>query len=401
MALVATSERTDPVVDTAAWLVDPDRDDVRDHRVSPLELFFDLVWVFAITQVTTLMSRHETWHQLGRGLLVLGALWWAWAGYSWLTNEIEPEANGVRLAIFAAMAAMLVVSLATPEAFAGDALLFAVAYLVVRVLHLVLYATTPDAGVRHAVFRLAPTALAGSLVLILAGVLDSGAARDVLWCVALAIDFLGPAIAGVAGWRVSPAHFAERHGLIILIALGESVVSIGAASGKPTDAGTIVAGVLGVAIAAALWWAYFDVVALVAERRLRALSGPERNRMARDSYSYLHVLLVAGIVLIALGIKRTLASTGTTLPTVAAVALYGGAALYLIGHVLFRLRNVHTLNKQRVVVAGLCLALIPLAVSVQALVALGVLAAVLCSLIAYEALRFADARRRIRQAERA
>ena len=166
-------------------------------------------------------------------------------------------------------------------------------------LHLVLYATTPDAGVRHAVFRLAPTALAGSVLLIVAGVVDSGSTRDALWCVALAIDFLGPAVTGVTGWRVSPGHFAERHGLIILIALGESVVSIGAASGKPTDAGTIVAGVLGVAIAAALWWAYFDVVALVAERRLRALSGTERNRMARDSYSYLHVLMVAGIVLMA------------------------------------------------------------------------------------------------------
>ena len=401
MRVVATRESTDRVVDSPTWLVDPDRDDATEHRVTPLELFFDLVWVFAITQITTLMSRHETWHGIGRGLLVLGALWWAWVGYSWLTNEIEPEAGGVRLAIFAAMAAMLVVSLATPGAFAGDGLLFALAYLVVRVLHLVLYSTTPDAGVRHAVFRLAPTALAGSLLLIVAGVVDSGSTRDALWCAALAIDFLGPAVTGVTGWRVSPGHFAERHGLIILIALGESVVSIGAASGKPTDAGTIVAGVLGVAIAAALWWAYFDVVALVAERRLRALSGTERNRMARDSYSYLHILMVAGIVLIALGIKRTLASTGTALPTVTAVALCGGAALYLTGHVLFRLRNVHTLNKQRVVVAGLCLALIPLAASVPALVALGALAALLCSLIAYEALRFADARRRIRQAERA
>lgn len=370
------------------------------ERVTPLELFFDLVFVFALTQVTTLMVRDPTGGGLGHGLLVLGALWWAWAAYAWLTNALDPEEGWVRLVIFAAMAAMLIASLATPGAFGEDALVFAGAYLVVRVLHLVLYAGgTQEAGVRRAVLRLAPTSLLGSGLLIVAGIVGNGSVRDGLWCAALAIDYLGPAIGGVRGWRVSTGHFAERHGLIVLIALGESLVSVGSASGRSLDAAAVVAGVLGVALAAALWWAYFDVVALVAERRLGALEGEERNRLARDSYSYLHFPMVAGIVLTALGIRETLAGLHHPLAMVPALALCGGPALYLLGHILFRLRNVRSVNRQRLATVALCLALIPFATRVAALLALTAVSVALCSLITYEALRFADARRRVRHAE--
>jgi low temperature requirement protein LtrA len=371
-----------------------------EQRVRPLELLFDLVFVFAVTQVTTLMARNPTWHGLGHGLLVLGALWWAWASYSWLTNSIDPEQGGVRLVIFAAMAAMLVASLATPLAFSGNGVIFGCAYLIVRALHVVLYVYgAQDHGVRRAVLRLAPSSMAGSVLLVLAGIASGGVLRIALWCLALAIDYLGVLFSGTGGWRVSAGHFAERYGLIVLIAIGESVVAIGAASGRPLDAGTITAAVLGMAIAGCLWWAYFDVVAIVAERRLRSLAGPERARLARDSYSYLHLLMVTGIVLVSVGIKQTLADVSAPLHTVRAVALCGGVALYLVAHILFRLRNVHSVNRPRVVAAALCVALIPAAASVEALIALATVAAVLCVLIAYEAIAYADARARVRNAE--
>jgi low temperature requirement protein LtrA len=377
---------------------EPTLDEADEQRVTSLELFFDLVFVFGITQVTTLMAADPTGRGVTRGLLALGALWWAWAAYAWLTNEIDPEEGGVRLVIFTAMAAMLVTALATPRAFADDGVTFACAYLVVRALHLILYASaTDDVGVKEAVVRLAPTSLIGSVLLILAGVIGDWT-REPLWGLALLIDYGGPFVSGVAGWRISPGHFAERHGLIILIALGESVVAVGAASGRPLDAGTITAAALGIVLVCSLWWAYFDVVAPVAERKLRSLHGEEQNRMARDSYSYLHFAMVAGIVLTALGIKKTLADVTTPLHAVPAVALCGGIALYLAALVLFRLRNLRTWNRQRALATLVCLALIPLATSTRALLALGAVAAVLAVLIAYEATRFAEARRRIRHA---
>jgi low temperature requirement protein LtrA len=297
------------------------------------------------------------------------------------------------------MAGMLVSSLATPGAFGADGLLFAGAYFVVRVLHLVLfYVGSEEHGTRRAVARLAPPSMIGSGLLIVAGLVSGGTLRDALWCVALAIDYLGPVIGGVSGWRVSAGHFAERHGLIVLIALGESVIAVGAASGRPLGPGVVIAGILGVALAGALWWAYFDVVALVAERRLRSLTGVRQNRVARDSYSFLHLVMIAGIILVALGIKQTLAGIDAPLSIVATSSLYGGVALYLTGHILFRLRNVRTLNKQRVVVGLAVLALIPLARTFDALAALAMVTTVACALIAYEAIRFSDARQRVRHA---
>jgi low temperature requirement protein LtrA len=207
-------------------------------------------------------------------------------------------------------------------------------------------------------------------------------------------------IGGATGWTVSPGHFAERHGLILIIALGESVVAIGVgAAGLDLDAGLLVGGVLGIALAAALWWAYFDVVAPVAERRLRSLEGVERARLARDSYSYLHLPMIAGIVLIALGVKKTVGHVGDPLDGIPAVALCGGAALYLLAQVAFRLRNLRTLNRQRLVAAVLCLAAIPIALAAPALAALAVVTAVCVGLIAFEVVRFAEARRRVLAAE--
>ena len=369
-----------------------------EQRVTPLELFFDLVFVLALTQCTALMAETPTWEVVAQGLLVMGVLWWSWGGYAWLTSVLNPEEGLVRIAMFAAMAALLVAALCVPEAFGDAAFLFVGAYAVVRVAHIVLFAipSRGDAALRASVTALSVSSAIGVGLLLAASFAD-GSWQIALWALALTLDMAGPFFFGVEGWKVAPAHFAERHGLIVIIALGESIVAIGVGSDVGVGAGVVVAAVLGILVAAALWWLYFDVVALVAERRLtRASRGREQNSIARDSYSYLHFPMVAGIVLVAVGMKKTLGHVGDPLELVPAVALLGGTALYLLAHVSFRLRNVHTLNRQRLVIALVLIALVPVAVEVPSLAALGILAALMVALIAYEALRFADARDRIR-----
>jgi low temperature requirement protein LtrA len=368
------------------------------ERVTPLELFFDLVFVLALTQCTALMADDPTWAGVIRGLLVLGVLWWSWVGYAWLTSVVDPEEGSVRIAMFGAMAGLLVAALTVPSAFGDEALLFACAYGIVRAgqIALFLMASRDDPGLRSSIIGLAVSSAIGVGLLLGASGAD-GALQGTLWAVALALDMGGPYFFGSEGWKLVPGHFAERHGLILIIALGESIVAIGVAAELGVDAGVVVAAILGVAVAAALWWLYFDVVALVAARRLaRAAVGREQNEIARDSYSYLHFPMVAGIVLLALGLKKTLGDVGGSLDAVPATAMLGGTAVYLLAHVAFRLRNLRTLNVQRLVCAVLLVALIPVAVELPALVTLGVLAAVLTALIAYEALRFAEARDRVR-----
>ena len=370
-----------------------------EKRVAPLELFFDLVFVFALTQITYLMSENPTWEGLGQGMLVLAALWWAWGAYAWLTNYIDTERDTERLLMLGAMAAMLVAALATPHVFGDNALIFGVAYAGVRWLHIFIFAEANEhVDTATAVRVLARTALPAPLLLIGAAFFD-GAAQALIWVVALSIDFAGPFVFGVRGFRVSAGHFAERFGLIVIIALGESIVAIGAGiAGVELDTGLVVAAVLGVALSAALWWAYFDMTALLSEEHFRNLHGEERVLVARDAYSYLHLPLIAGILLMALGVKKTLGHVDEPLGTVPAVALFGGIALYYAAHVAFRLRMAHALSRERLVAALISLALIPVATEVDSLVALGIAAALAALLIAYESVRHADLRRRAREA---
>jgi low temperature requirement protein LtrA len=372
----------------------------QEQRVTALELFFDLVFVFAITQVTGLFAADPTWQGLGRGILVLGALWWAWAAYAWLTNTINVDEGGVRLAMLAAMGAMLVVSLAVPEAFGEHGVLFGVAYLFVRVMHVVLYviAGRGDRDLLRAVLSFTPTVIVGSGLIVLAGFLD-GTVRPVLWAVALTLDYAGPLVSRGRGWHLSPAHFAERHALIVIIALGESIVALGVgAAAEPVGLGLVAAALLAVAAIAALWWAYFDVVAIVAQRRLSEMRGAARALLARDSYSYLHMPMIAGIVLFAYGLKTTFAHLHDPLEPEPAFALFGGLALYLLAHVVFRLRNVGTLSRRRLVAGAVLLALVPTAGSMSALAALAAATAVCVGLVSYEALRFREERWRVRHA---
>ncbi len=371
----------------------------RGERVTPLELFFDLVFVFAITQVTGMLSADPTWGGVGRALLVLGALWWAWVGYAWLTNTVNPDEGAVRLAILGAMGALFVVALAVPDAFEDDGVLFGVAYLLVRELQIVLFmlAARGDPALRRSVLRLAIGSTIGPVLIIIAGFTDSGI-QAALWIVALALDYLGGYFSS-GGWHVSPRHFAERHGLIVIIALGESIVAIGlGARGVPLDAGEVAAALLGIAVVTALWWAYFDVVALVAERKLAELTGVAQAALARDVYSYLHFPMVAGIVLFALALKLALGHLGDELDTVPAFALCAGPALYLLAHDAMRFRTSRTYNWRRVLAVGVLFALIPAALSWPALAALAAVTAACWALVAWEALRYPDTRARIRHA---
>ncbi|MCA1679963.1 MAG: low temperature requirement protein A, partial [Actinobacteria bacterium] len=278
-----------------------------EERVGPLELFFDLVFVFAITQVTAYIAKDPSWEGLMRGLLILVVVWWAWAAYAWLTNTLDTERDDVRLVMFISMGAMFVVSLSIPHAFNDNALLFALAYFIVRAAHVMLYGyASNDVGVKQAVKRLAPSAAVACGLLVAASFLD-GAPQGLLWLAAIAIDYVGPIISGMEGWTLHAGHFAERHALIVIIAFGESIVATGLGTESvKLDAAVVSAAVCGIVIAAALWWAYFDVVAIVAERHLREKEGIAQVRMARDSYSYIHLILIAGIVLLALGAKKTI-----------------------------------------------------------------------------------------------
>jgi low temperature requirement protein LtrA len=369
-----------------------------ESRVTPLELFFDLVFVLALTQCTALMAHEPTWAGVAKGMLVLGVMWWSWVGYAWLTSVVDPEEGSVRLVMLAAMAAFLVVALCVPGAFGDEALLLACAYFVVRFAQIGLFviASRDDPALRHSVAGLAISTAIGTGLLVIASFLD-GIPQGAVWALALALDMGGPMLIDSSGWRLEPGHFAERHGLIVIIALGESIVAIGVGAEAGVDAGMVVAATLGVAIAGALWWLYFDVVALVAERRLsNAPAGKVRNEIARDSFSYLHFPMVAGIVLLALGLKKTLVHVDEPLKIVPAVTMLGGTAVYLLAHVAFRWRNVHRFSWQRLITAAVCVALLPAALALPALATLAILCVLLAALIAYEAHRFAELRERLR-----
>lgn len=369
--------------------------------MTPLELFFDLVFVLAITQCTGLMSHDQSWSGLVQGLLILAVLWWAWVGYAWLTSVIDPEALAIRGVIFVAMAALLIVSICVQEAFGNLGLTFALAIGVFRAAHIALFmlagAEAEDGDLTHSVIGLAVSTAIAVAILALASLFD-GLAQGALWALAIFLDMAGPYFFGSEGWKLVPGHFAERHGLILIIALGESIVAIGVGAAGRLDLGIGTAAVLGVFLAAALWWTYFDVVALISARRLgEAEPGRVQNELARDSYSYIHLLMVAGIVLMAFGMKVTIGHHSSRLEDVPAFALLGGLALYLLGLVSFRYRHVHTLNRHRLGLAIVLLFLVPVATAVPALVSLALAVLLIWAMIAYEHRGYGPGRQELRR----
>ena len=375
-----------------------------EQRTSYLELFFDLVFVFAITQVTTLISAHPTAGGFARAALVLGIVWWAWSGYAWLTNAIDIESFGVRMAMLVATLGSFFVALAVPHAFDTQGVWFAVPYLGVRILHIVLYVwgLRGDPAHQAAVRRLAPWFLVAPFVLLAGGIVSGTGLRTALWGVSLAIDVAGALGVGrsASGFRVSPSHFAERYALFVIIALGESIVAIGiGAAHEHRNATFAVAVAAAFAGAAALWWAYFDFVAIAAERSLRFVAPELRGPRARDVFTFFHFPQVLGIIFFAVGAKDTLAAPLEHLSRPGRAALALGFSLPLLGTTLARFRITHHIAWERVAgMAGAVLAGLFLG-GIDAVWVLLVFVAVLVATIAAEMLRLREARRRIRADE--
>ncbi|HEU0171661.1 MAG TPA: low temperature requirement protein A [Acidimicrobiales bacterium] len=349
-----------------------------EARVSTLELFFDLVFVFAITQITGAVSHDSTAVGLARGVLLFAVLWWAWGAYAWLTNTVDTGETAPRLVLLAAMAATLVTALAVPTAWGDGGVAFALGYLVVMVLHAALFALAGDRpeATRRAILRLAPSNLGAAVLLVGAGLSD-GATQTALWVAAVVVSYAGPYVTGVAGFTVHPGHFVERHGLIVIIALGESIVAIGAGGEDIVVDWALAGTALAVmTLVAGLWWDYFTDDAAAGERALLAAQGHERARLARDVYSYLHVPLVLGIVFAAVGIHEVLAHSDAPLDPVFASAYAGGVALYFAGLAGIRLRRGDPPGMLCIAAVVASLAMIPVGAEVDAIVTTIVLAVV-------------------------
>jgi len=302
--------------------------------------------------------------------------------------------------MFMAMAALLVCALCVPEVFGDRGLTFAVAYAVVRAAHIALFmiASRDDPALRRSVISFGTSTALAVGTLVCASFFE-GSAQMLLWLAVVAIDTIGAQFRG-GGWRLVPGHFAERHNLVVILALGESVLALGFGATIDLDAGVLSVAVLGIALVCALWWIYFDVVAIVTRQRLeRATPGTEQNSFARDCYTYLHFVLVAGIVIAAVGLEATVVHDDEPLHAVQGFALLGGVAIYLLGHVALRLRSAHTWNWQRLALAVVFLACVPLAAEVPALATLAGVVVALWLMIAYETHRYGELRYPLRHNE--
>jgi len=309
----------------------------------------------------------------------------------------------VRLAILIVMGGMLTAALAVPESFNDSAVLFAAAYAFVRLMHLVLFAIAARNidGLLRAIIGLVPSATVGPM-LILAGAVSGASPLEAWWAAALLLEYGAMLVMKMSGWRVSPGHFSERHGLIFIIALGEAVISIGiGASGLTLDSGVVIPSLLGLGIIVAMWWTYFDVNAPAAERKLTSLSGEKQAKLARDAYSYLHLPMIIGAIFFSLGVKKTLAHTNDILEMVPAVALCGGLAVYLIGQVAFRVRCGGSLAKPRVLTVLVLAVLAGVSGQINALTLLSTVSLSFVLLVAYEVVAEREPRRQMRSNDEA
>ncbi|KOV88184.1 low temperature requirement protein LtrA [Streptomyces sp. NRRL WC-3618] len=369
------------------------------HRVTPAELFFDLVFVYAITQVTALIAADPSWLRLLGGMVVMALLWWCWCCFAWLGNVVRADSGAMLTVLVSVMAVVLIVSLTLPEVY-DDApgglpapLVFVLCYGAVRALHLVTYwlADPTDQALHRVLRRVALLSVAPPFALLLVGAAFTGMAQIMIWLAAVAIDYLGVFLTGKSGWRVaSPGHFAERHGLIVIIALGESIVALGVGvSGLPLSTPVVAAATLGLLVSAGLWRLYFRQLAETTEQRLSALTGDDRTRLARDAYTFLHLPLVAGVVITALGMKTALHQVADTghydlaepLHGVVAWALPGGVGVFLLASAALLFRTANHRSPVLLVGAAVCLAAGPAVALVPSLVALALLAVLVTALV--------------------
>ena len=388
------------------------RQGTEEASVTPLELFFDLVFVFALTQVTAFMADDLTWIGVLRGTLIVLLMWWSWIGYAWLANVASPDQATMKALMLVAMAAMFLIALCIPEAFDDSAggllapLVLAVCYLVFRLMHLGMffYLAGDDEMLKRQLLRFTPSVFGATILLVIASQF-TGWVQTALWVAALAVDYLGTALAG-SNWRLpAPGHFAERHGLILIVALGESIVAIGVGvAERPISWPIIIASVAGLLIASIMWWAYFDVSALQGEHALANEPIETRPKLGRNAYTFAHLPLILGVVFVALGLKKVLEYVSDTehhalsdpLKGVALAALFGGVIVYLLGHVLFKWITVHRWSMVRLGASAAILIAWFAVGPVPALGQLIILAAILLVALLIEAVVYAEARRQVR-----
>ncbi|WP_433475795.1 low temperature requirement protein A [Spirillospora sp. CA-142024] len=327
------------------------------YRVTTLELFFDLVFVFAVTQLSHVLVKELNPLGLLQVVLMFGVLWWMYAGYAWLTNTLAPTTAARRLLILVGMGGFFMVALATPTAFKGGGVLWGIGYLVLVLAHVTLYMQgNPN------ILRVLPANLLAAVLIISAGVLDHGAPVYVLWTLALIVPIVQPYIVPAGGlFTIQPAHIVERHGLLVMITIGESVIAVGAgAEHAHLDAGLVVAVLLGLALAAAVWWSYFARDDARAEESLTAADDVRRTQMTMFGYFYAHIPLIVGIIVAAAGMGQAVGHAWDHLHLGPALALAGGIALYLAGDVAFRRTMRIGASRIRLAAAVVALALTPL-----------------------------------------
>lgn len=387
-----------------------------ESAATTLELFFDLVFVFALTQITAFMAHDISGERIFQGMLVLALLWWTWTSYAWLGNVVKADEGITRITMLVAMAGMFIVALAIPEAFddnpSGISAPYAIAvcYLLMRGLHLATFwgLSAGDSGLRAQLSRFAMSVVAATGLLVAAAA-ASGDTRTWLWVGVIVADYLGTLLIGASGWRLPAArHFAERHGLIVIVALGESIVAIGVGvSDRPFSGAIVSASLLGLVLSGALWWLYFDTSALLTERALADADPVTRARMGRDAFSFLHLPIVAGIVLLALGMKKVLEYVSDTehhelsdpLKGVGLYALVLGVVVYLLGQAAFYYRCTTRTKPFRMGAAVLLLPMLVAGKEIPAMATLGVLAGVVALTVAWETHIFAADRHELRHSE--
>jgi len=366
-----------------------------ERRTSYLELFFDLVFVFAITQVVTLILEDTSARGFGRAALVLGLVWWAWSGFTWMTNAVDIESRVTKLLFLAGMAGAFFVALAVPHSYGDEGAWFACAYAFIRLLNLVLYGwgLKDRPAQLAALMKLAPFFLVAPALVLAGGLVDDETLRTALWTASIVVDLVGVLAAGSENdWRISPAHFAERYALIVIIALGESIVAIGTGTGKlPRDGMFALSVTIAFAGVAALWWAYFGFVSAAVERALQKASPSRRGPLARDVFTIFHYPIVLGIVLFAVAAKKVLAHPEDPLSRPGRAALGLGVALFLAGFLLARYRVVRTIGWERAAAAGLTLIAVVVLRPIPAVALLAMVTAIVVVAIGAERLRYGRA----------
>jgi low temperature requirement protein LtrA len=304
------------------------------QKVTFVELFFDLVFVYCVTQVVTLLHGHIDWRSAGSALLVFWLIWWAWTQFTWALNAANTEHPRIQAMTLLATAIAFLLAVGIPGAPGRDALWFAAPYVALRVLGLLVYdlVASQDAAQRRAVRIFALVSTTG-LVAVLAGAAAGGPALYGLWGLAIALDLFAAAVGGqLEGWNLRPEHFVERHGLIVIIALGETlIVAAGGLVGVTRTPAVIATGVLAVAMSCALWWSYFRHAREALEHALAARQGRLRSRLARDAFSVLHFPMLCGVVAIAAATEAALAHPDQVLAADLRAALGVGAMLFVCG----------------------------------------------------------------------